>query len=166
MLCVSCPASLCLSAGCNKKNVPLHFILQLLESLHFMFDLYWFDCCIHGKLESKTFSFFFHMDIYHNENTASCLEWILEPISKISWLHLCISISRLTILFPVADACFFIHCLGVTTSQSQKCGMLFIRLYSFSTVLENSTSFVFLLQKKKILLILVISFNLTHEFEN
>lgn len=43
----------------KKKNVPLHFILQLLESLHFMFDLYWFDCCIHGKLESKTFSFLF-----------------------------------------------------------------------------------------------------------
>lgn len=41
------------------KNALLHFILQLLESLHFMFDLYWFDCCIHGKLESKTFSFLF-----------------------------------------------------------------------------------------------------------
>lgn len=41
------------------KNVLLHFILQLLESLHSMFDLYWFDCCIHGKLESNTFSFLF-----------------------------------------------------------------------------------------------------------
>lgn len=120
-----------------------------------------------GSWNQRHFLFFFHMDIHHNENTASCLEWIFEPISKISWLHLCISISRLTILFPVAGACFFIHCLGVTTSQSQKCGMLFIRLYSFSTVLENSTSFVFLLQKKKkILLTLVISFSLTHEFEN
>lgn len=60
-----------------------------------------------GSWNQRRFLFFFHMDIYHNENTASCLEWILEPISKISWLHLCISISRLTILFPVADACFF-----------------------------------------------------------
>lgn len=163
MLCVPCPESLGLSAGC-KKNVLLHFILQLLESLYFMFDLYWFDCCIciHGKLESKTF--FFHMDIHHNENTASCLEWIFEPISKISRLHLCISISRLTILFPVADACFFIHCLSVTTSQGHKCRMLFNQLYSFSTVLENSTSFVFLLQKSPT--DTCNFFKSTHEFEN
>lgn len=54
-----------------------------------------------GSWNQRIFLFFFHMDIHHNENTASCLEWIFEPISKISWLHLCISISRLTILFPV-----------------------------------------------------------------
>lgn len=117
-----------------------------------------------GSWNQTLFLFFFHMDIHHNENAASCLEWIFEPISQISWLHLCISISRLTILFPVAVRVFssLPHCLGVTTSQSHSCGMLFIQLYSFSTALENSKSLYFF-NKKKILLTLVIS---THEFEN
>lgn len=44
--------------------------------------------------------------------------------------------------------------------------MLFIRLYSFSTVLENSTSFVFLLQKKKNPTDTCSFFKSTYEFEN
>lgn len=154
MLSVSCPESLYLSAGCKKCSPTFYSTVVRVFTFPVWSLLVWL--LYTWEVGIKDFFFSFSIWIFR-------LEWIFEPISKISWLHLCISISRLTILFPVADAYFFIHCLGVTTSQSQKCGMLFIQLYSFSTV---KLYFLCISSIKKNPTDTFHFFKSTHKFEN